>query len=60
TIERTPRLSEREKRAVYERARAAVERYGLRVADDTFAQTYACPLFAPGVGQAAQLRAAGS
>jgi len=50
TIERTPRLSEREKRAVYESAQAAIKRYGLRVAGDTFAQTYACPLFAPGVG----------
>ncbi len=46
----TPRLSEEERRAVYARARAAVGRYGLRAAGDTFAQTYACPLFRQGAG----------
>src|ERR1041385_3616881 len=40
TIERTPRLSEDEKRAVYTRAREAVRRYNLRAAGDTFAQTF--------------------
>jgi hypothetical protein len=45
TLERTPRLTEAERRAVYARARLAVERYGLRAAGDTFAQTYACPLY---------------
>src|ERR1700754_4232732 len=50
TIARTPRLNAREKRAVYERAREAVERYGLTVACDTFAQTYSCPLFVKDVG----------
>src|SRR5918992_999904 len=34
TLERTPRLIEEERRAVYKRARAAVERYGLRVEGD--------------------------
>jgi hypothetical protein len=50
TLARTPRLGERERRAVYERARAAVARYGLRAAGDTFAQTYSCPLYAAGAG----------
>ncbi len=51
TLERTPRLTAQERRAVYVRARAAVERYNLRAAGgDTYAQTYSCPLFAPGVG----------
>ena len=50
TLARTPRLSEAEKRAVYRRAREAVERYNLRAAGDTFAQTYSCPLYEPSVG----------
>ncbi len=50
TIERTPRLSLDEKRAVYSRAREAVTRYSLRAAGDTFAQTFACPLYVPRVG----------
>src|ERR687893_1122930 len=45
TLERTPRLKEEERRAVYARARAAVARYGLRAGGDTFAQTFSCPLF---------------
>ena len=45
TIERTPRLTIEERRAVYERAREAVGRYGLTASGDTFAQTYSCPLF---------------
>ncbi|MBV9209238.1 MAG: hypothetical protein JOZ52_01345 [Acidobacteria bacterium] len=45
TLERTPRLTEAGRRAVYERARSAVERYGLRASGDTFKQTYACPLY---------------
>ena len=57
TISRTPRLDEAERRAVYERARAAVRRYGLRAAGDTYAQTYSCPLFAPGVGCLVHARA---
>src|SRR3982751_438761 len=50
TIERTPRLSEDEKRAVYLRAQEAVRRYNLRASGDTFAQTFACPLYVPGPG----------
>ena len=50
TIRRTPRLTEEGQRAVYARAQAAVERYNLRAAGDTYAQTYSCPLFAPGAG----------
>jgi hypothetical protein len=50
TIERTPRLSEEEKQAVYLRAGQAVRRYSLRASGDTFAQTFACPLYAAGTG----------
>lgn len=50
TIERTPRLTDAERRAVYTRASEAVRRYGLHPASDTFDQTYSCPLFQPGVG----------
>jgi hypothetical protein len=50
TVARTPRLSEDERRAVYARAREAVERYGLKFSGDTFAQTFSCPLFSKGVG----------
>jgi hypothetical protein len=59
TLARTPRLDAAERRAVYRRAHLAVERYGLRasVASDTYAQTYSCPLFAPGVGCLVHARA---
>ncbi len=50
TLRRTPRLTEAATRAVYRRAREAVERYALRATGDTFAQTYACPLFEPRLG----------
>jgi hypothetical protein len=50
TIERTPRLTVEERRAVYVRARESVRRYGLSAAGDTFAQTYSCPLFVKDVG----------
>ncbi|MBA3767830.1 MAG: hypothetical protein H0W99_12755 [Acidobacteria bacterium] len=50
TLERTPRLPDEAKRAVYVRAREAVVQYRLRVAGETFAQTYACPLYEPTVG----------
>lgn len=50
TIERTPRLSEEEKRAVYLRAHEAVRRYDLRASGDTFRQTFACPLYVPKLG----------
>ena len=57
TIERTPRLTGEDKRAVYVRAREAVERYGLSAAGDTFAQTYSCPLFVKDVGRLVHRRA---
>jgi hypothetical protein len=50
TLERTPRLSEDEKREVYARAVDAVKRYSLRASGDTFAQTFACPLYVPRFG----------
>jgi hypothetical protein len=50
TLERTPRLTDEAKRAVYRRAREAVSHYGLRAAAETFAQTYACPLYDATVG----------
>lgn len=50
TVLRTPRLTDDERRAVFSRARAAVSRYQLRAAGDTYAQTFSCPLFAPGTG----------
>ncbi|HJR08901.1 MAG TPA: hypothetical protein VJ842_16710 [Pyrinomonadaceae bacterium] len=60
TLRRTPRISEAERRAVYARARLAVERYNLHAsaaACDTYAQTYSCPLFAQGVGCLVHARA---
>jgi hypothetical protein len=59
TLARTPRIDDAARRAVYTRARLAVERYSLRpsVARDTYAQTYSCPLFAPGVGCLVHARA---
>lgn len=57
TLRRTPRLTETQRRAIYERARAAVARYDLRAAGDTYAQTFACPLFAPGAGCLVHARA---
>jgi hypothetical protein len=50
TLERTPRLDHEARRAVYRRARQAVERYDLRSSGDTFRQTYACPLYEPSLG----------
>jgi hypothetical protein len=57
TIERTPRLDTAARRAVYERARETVARYNLSASGDTFAQTYSCPLYAPGVGCLVHARA---
>ncbi|HEV2912810.1 MAG TPA: hypothetical protein VGX92_05785 [Pyrinomonadaceae bacterium] len=57
TLERTPRLTFEARRAVYSRARETVMRYGLRVAGDTFAQTFACPLYEPKVGCLVHARA---
>jgi hypothetical protein len=59
TLARTPRLDEAARRAVYQRAQLAVERYGLHasLASDTYAQTYSCPLFAPDAGCLVHARA---
>lgn len=57
TIERTPRLSADEKRALYLRAREAVRRYSLRASGDTFSQTFACPLYNARLGCVAHRRA---
>ncbi|MEJ7577930.1 MAG: hypothetical protein WKF74_13115 [Pyrinomonadaceae bacterium] len=50
TLQCTPRLDETARRRVYQRAREAVAKYHLRPAKDSYAQTYACPLFEPGTG----------
>src|SRR5947208_6230840 len=50
TLSRTPRLNEKGRRAIYERAHEAVKRYGLSATGDTFAQTFSCPLYEPSVG----------
>lgn len=59
TLARTPRLNDADRSAVYTRAHAAVARYGLHASagSDTYAQTYSCPLFAPGVGCLVHARA---
>ncbi len=57
TIGRTPRLTDEARRAVYERARLAVERYHLRASGDTFAQTYSCPLYDRNLGCLVHARA---
>lgn len=50
TLSRTPRLTEEQHRAVYERAKKAVMRYNLKASGDTFKQTFACPLFEAKIG----------
>lgn len=57
TLRRTPRLTEAGRRAVYQRAREAVERFNLRAAGDTFRQTFSCPLYEPSVGCLVHARA---
>lgn len=57
TLRRTPRLSEEGRRAVYLRARQAVEHYNLCAAGDTFSQTFSCPLYEPSVGCLVHARA---
>ena len=60
TLERTPRLSRDEKRAVYQRARETVARYGLRLTstlEESFAQTFSCPLFETKLGCLVHARA---
>lgn len=50
TLENSPRISPEHRRRIIERARDAVDRYGLDRTSDTFSTTYACPLFEPGRG----------
>jgi hypothetical protein len=50
TLARTPRLTEAARRAIYARAQRAVAQYKLSAAGNTFAQTFACPLFEPQAG----------
>src|SRR5947209_18340735 len=57
TLARTPRLTDADRRAVYQRAHAAVKGYNLRAAGDTYAQTFSCPLYAPGAGCLVHARA---
>jgi hypothetical protein len=57
TLRRSPRLTEEAERAVYRRAREAVRRYDLRASGDTFAQTFACPLYDPQAGCLVHARA---
>jgi hypothetical protein len=57
TLRRTPRLTEAGRRAVYQRAKEAVERFNLRAAGDTFRQTFSCPLYEPSVGCLVHARA---
>ena len=44
------KLSAEKQAEIYERAAGTVEKYNLKSSGDTFAQTFACPLFEKGVG----------
>lgn len=44
------KLTQEKQKEIYWRARETVEKYGLKTSGDTFAQTYACPLFETGTG----------
>lgn len=57
TLARTPRLTIKQHRDIYTRAREAVERYQLHTGGDTFGQTYACPLYEPAMGCIVHARA---
>jgi len=43
-------LNEEKQREIYERAAQTVKKYNLKTSGDTFAQTFACPLFEKGIG----------
>ncbi len=50
-IEKTlSELSAEKQKEIYERAEKTVEKYDLKTAGDTFAKTYACPLFEKEIG----------
>jgi hypothetical protein len=44
------RLPEDKQAEFYLRVESAIEKYGLNNEDDSFAKTYACPLFEPAIG----------
>ena len=44
------KLSSKKQSEIYRRAAETVEKYDLKSSGDTFAQTFACPLFEKGVG----------
>lgn len=44
------KLSEERQKKIYRRAEETVEKYDLKSSGDTFARTYACPLFEKGIG----------
>lgn len=44
------KLNEKKRREIYRRARETVEKYDLKTSGDTFAQTFACPLFEKNIG----------
>jgi hypothetical protein len=50
SIGSNPNLTENEKKSVFKRIKETIEKYDLKDAGDTFAQTFACPLFAPKIG----------
>ncbi|QUV83985.1 hypothetical protein [Chloracidobacterium aggregatum] len=50
TLQHSPKYGPAKVREVLARAADAIARYGLTETGDTFGQTYACPLFEPGVG----------
>ena len=44
------KLNEEKQREIYRRALETVEKYDLKTSGDTFAKTFACPLFEKGLG----------
>lgn len=50
SIENNPNLTGEEKQAVFERVKETIQKYDLTDAGDTFAQTFACPLFDRKIG----------
>jgi hypothetical protein len=50
TLEQSPRLTNSDRRAVYERARKAIEQFGLSACGNNENQTYSCPLYDRSVG----------
>ncbi|MDQ6787282.1 MAG: transposase [Acidobacteriota bacterium] len=44
------KLSAEKQREIYARAEGTIEKYDLKTSGDTFAKTFACPLFEKGIG----------